>query len=214
MKIRLFAALLFMGIALAGCGSGEVVVSPAPLITTKISSSLSLDGYVVENPVTLALTSVQNTASLFAGLDPTTGAEYRAFIGFPLGGVGGVPGNAIIDSATLDIIINDVQIQPLNASVPIRIELVSFGAPLLPNDFDRIILPPLAFTTISPPISRTAIGFSVVVDVTVLMREAQRLALPAFQVRILEDFGFVTPGLIEIDDSTTVRAPQLTVKYF
>jgi hypothetical protein len=50
------------------------------------------------------------------------------------------------------------------------------------------------------------------------MVEAQRLGLLDFQVRILEDLGPVTPGLIEITDTTGVNrgavAPQLQVNYF
>ena len=46
------------------------------------------------------------------------------------------------------------------------------------------------------------------VDVTALMAEAQRLKLPDFQIRILEDDTFVFPdGLIEINDTTINRAP-------
>jgi hypothetical protein len=46
------------------------------------------------------------------------------------------------------------------------------------------------------------------------MVEAQRRGLANFQIRILEDFGFVFPGLVEIDDLTINRAPLLTVTYF
>jgi hypothetical protein len=46
------------------------------------------------------------------------------------------------------------------------------------------------------------------------MVEAQRRGLADFQIRILEDDGFVFPGLIEIDDTTINRAPLLTVSYF
>lgn len=212
MKIRFLAVMVFAFLFLAGCGSDTVVVAVSPVpFKTVITSSLLLDGYVVEDPLNLALTSFQNTASVFAGIDPATSAEYRAFIGFPLAGAGGVPGNAVIDFATLDIVIRTIQ--TAGSSIPIRIELVSFAAPLQPNDFDRIILPPLAFTTIIPPISPADVGKSVLVDVTAFMREVQRLGLPSFQVRIMEDFGIVTPGLIEIYD-TTARAPQLTVSYF
>ena len=212
MKKSFFAAMMIILFAMTGCGSGEVVVNVSPtLINTTITSSLSLDGYVVENPATFALTSFQNTASVFAGLDPATGAEYRAFIGFPLSGAGGVPLNAGIDSATLDIVIRNVLTS--SVSVPILIELVSFSAPLQPNDFDRIILPPLSPLTIKLNIFKTDVGKSVLIDVTALMREAQRLKLPDFQVRILEDLGIVTPGLVEIDN-TNAFSPQLTVNYF
>jgi hypothetical protein len=50
------------------------------------------------------------------------------------------------------------------------------------------------------------------------MAEAQRLGLPDFQIRILEDLGPVSPGLIEINDTTGANrgllAPLLQVEYF
>jgi hypothetical protein len=50
------------------------------------------------------------------------------------------------------------------------------------------------------------------------MVEAQRQKLLDFQLRILEDLGIVTPGLIEINDTTGVNraalAPVLEVTYF
>jgi hypothetical protein len=155
--------------------------------------------------------------SVFAGNDPVTGAESRAFLDFPLTGAGGVPGNAIIVSASLDIVINGIQ--PPNGTIPIRIELVSIQPPtLLTTDFDRTLQPPLAFTTIIPPVSQTDVGRHVTVNVTPLMVEAQRLSLNNFQVRILEDIGFVTPGLIEINNTTGLNrgtlAPLLQVSYF
>ena len=50
------------------------------------------------------------------------------------------------------------------------------------------------------------------------MREAQRLGLPDFQVRILQDLGPGIPVLMVIDDATgsdrSSFAPLLTVTYF
>ncbi|WP_298437491.1 hypothetical protein [Geobacter sp.] len=89
---------------------------------------------------------------------------------------------------------------------------------MLATDFDRTLQPPLDFTTIVPPISQADVGRHVSVDVTPLMVEAQRLALSNLQVRILEDLGPVSPGLIEISDTTGanrgVLAPLLEVTYF
>ena len=76
------------------------------------------------------------------------------------------------------------------------------------------VLAGIAFTTIIPPVSRADVLRHVTVDVTSLMVEAQRRGLPDFQIRILEDDGFVFPGLIEIDDTTINLAPLLTVTYF
>jgi hypothetical protein len=149
---------------------------------------------------------------VFAGIDPVTGSEFRAFLDFPL--TGAVPGNAIIASATLEIFIDSISIEAAANSIPIRIELVSFPPQtLLASDYDRIAQPPLTFTTIVPPIFRADVRHNVSVDVTSLMVEAQRRGLPNFQIRILEDDGFVFPGLIEIDD-TNALAPLLKVTYF
>ncbi len=62
-------------------------------------------------------------------------------------------------------------------------------------------------------------GTYVPIDVTSLMREAQRRGLSDFQeVRILEDLGPAVPVLMVIDDSTGSNrrsfAPLLTVTYF
>ena len=128
-----------------------------------------------------------------------------------------MPGNAIIASAFLDIFVTSIS--PANGIIPIRIELVSFQPPtLLPSDFERTLQPPLKFTTIVPPINSADVGAHVNVDVTPLMVEAQRLGLSNFQVRIMEDLGPVSPGLIEINDTTGANratlAPLLSVTYF
>jgi hypothetical protein len=203
-------------LALTGCGSD----SGPPPIVTQILSDAAFDGDIVQDPQTGSLTISQgNTQSLFAGIDPVTGAEYRAFLDFPLSGAGGVPADAIIVSATLDIVIDSILPQPLIGTIPIRIDLVSFQPPtLIGDDFDRTLLPALATTTIVPPISQADFGNHVPVDVTALMKEAQRLGLPDFQVRIMEDLGIVAPGLIEINDTTGINrpvlAPLLEVAYF
>jgi hypothetical protein len=157
---------------------------------------------------------------VFAGIDPSSGTEFRAFLDFPLIGANGVPGNAVIVSATLDIVLNNVFLQVPTDTIPIRIELVSFpGLTLVTDDFSRTLLPAIAFTTIVPPISLADAGNHVAVDVTSLMEQAQKLGLLDFQVRILEDLGAPFPGLIEINDTTdpTIRgalAPLLLVEYF
>jgi len=200
-------------LAMSGCGGGGS--SPPPAVVTQILSSSAFDGDIQFDPPNLFTIVQGNPLSVFAGIDPVTGSEFRAFLDFSLTGAGGVPGNAIISSASLDIFINSISIQPAASSIPIRIELVAFPPQtLLASDFDRIIQPALAVTTITPPISRADVLRNVTVDVTSLMVEAQRRGLVDFQIRILEDDGFAFPGLIEIDDSTTSRAPLLTVTYF
>lgn len=216
---RTFLAVIavFMILALAGCGDGG---SSRPVIVTDILSDPAFDGDIAKDANTGAFTVTQgNTQSVFAGIDPVTNKEFRAFLDFPLTGAGGVPGDAVILSAFLDLVINSIQPQPLIGTIPIRIDLVSFQPPnLVGTDFDRTIQPALATTTIIPPISQADFGQHVTVDVTSLMIEAQRLGLVNFQVRILEDLGLVSPGLIEINDTTGVNqrtlAPLLEVKYF
>jgi hypothetical protein len=71
---------------------------------------------------------------------------------------------------------------------------------------------------VSPDIVSADVGTFVPIDVTPLMREAQRRRLVDFQVRILEDVGPAIPVLLSINDSNgpdrIARAPTLTVTYF
>ncbi len=205
-------------LALTGCGGGND--GPPPTFTTQILSDSGYDGDIEQtSPDTATVTqgmspTVQN---VLAGIDPVAGTEFRAFLDFPLTGSGGVPGDAAIDSAFLEVFVDDLQ--PSNAVIPVRVELVTFQPPtLLPTDFDRTLQPPLAFTTISPRLSGADVGTYVPIDVTGLMVEAQRRGLPDFQVRIMLDLGPPVPGLFAIDDSTganrSARAPLLTVTYF
>lgn len=221
-RMFLAIAMVFTGLALAGCGGdGGVINSSTPPTTiTQILSDPAFDGDIVRNSLTNDFTVTQgNTQSVFAGTDPATGDEYRAFLDFPLTGGGGVPSNAVIVSAFLDIVINNIFPQPLTGTIPIRIDLVYFQPPtLVGTDFDRTIQPALMTTTIIPPISQADFGNHVTIDVTSLMTEAQRFGLANFQVRILEDLGAVSPGIIEINDTTGsnrgLLAPLLQVEYF
>lgn len=213
-RMFLSAIMVSISVALLSCGGGS------DTIVTQILSDPAFDGDIVQDPLTGAYTITQgNTQSVFAGIDPVTGAEHRAFLDFPLTGVGGVPGNAVIVSATLDIVISSILPQPLFGNIPVRIDLVFFQPPtLIGSDFNRTVQPALATTTIIPPISQADFRQHVIVDVTSLMVEVQRFGLPDFQIRILEDLGIVEPGLIEINDTTgasrAVLAPLLEVSYF
>ena len=216
MKRMLAVILIFTMLVLAGCGDDNGVPPP---FGTQILSDPAFDGDIALSQAGAYTVSQGNTQSVFAGIDPATGDELRAFLDFPLGGVGGVPGDAIIQSAILDIFINSIAPQPLNNTIPIRIDLVSFQPPnLIGDDFDRTLQPALASTTINPPLSNADFGQHVAVDVTPLMVEAQRLGLPSFQLRILQELGTPVPGLIEINDTTGANratlAPLLDVVYF
>ena len=217
----LAAIMVLVSLPLTGCGGGSSSAPPPPTIVTQILSDPVYDGDIANDPgsdlFTITQGMTQSVQSVFAGIDPAAGTEYRAFLDFPLTGAGGVPSNAIIESATLDIVINSVQ--TLTGTVPIRIDLVYFQPPtLVGTDFDRTIQPALMTTTIVPPISQADFGNHVTIDVTSLMTEAQRFGLANFQVRILEDLGVVSPGIIEINDTTGsnrgLLAPLLQVEYF
>jgi hypothetical protein len=218
-RLILAGAVLFMMLTLTACGGGHDN-GAQPTIVTQILSDPGFDGDIARDPLTGAFTVTQGTTqSVFAGINPGTGVEFRAFLDFPLGGTGGVPGNAVIVSATLDIVINSILPQPLVGTIPIRIDLVAIQPPtLIGTDLDRTLQPALASTTIIPPIAQTDLSGHVAVDVSALMTEAQRLGLANFQIRILLDLGALTAGLIEINDTTgpnrTILAPLLEVTYF
>lgn len=211
----LAAIMVFLILSPIGCGHHD---HGTQLFTSSTISNQDFDGDIEQVSVSPALFSITTIAggaqSVLAGIDFTRGTEFRAFLDFPLSG--GVPGTAVIDSAFLYIGITSVSLQSGN-SIPIRIELVDIQSPTLTaSDYDRAQQPPLAFITFS--IFQSDAGFPISVDVTSLMTEAQRLGLANFQIRILEDLVFVSPGLIEINDTTGVHrgdlAPLLQVNYF
>jgi len=212
--ISVFCALL----CLAGCGGNDAVGIP-PSVVTNILSNPRFDGDIEQvSPTSYAVTQgmTPTVQSVFAGIDPTARTEFRAFLNFPLGGSGGVPLNAIIDGAFLEVLVDNVI--PGNGSVPIRVELVAFQPPtLIGTDFDRTALPPLGAVLVSGNVTAADIGQFVPVDVTSLMILAQQRGLPEFQVRIMENLGPPSFTLIEIDDAITAdrpqRAPLLTVSY-
>jgi hypothetical protein len=217
MKRTLIAAIMvFVTLAQTGCGDGGS--NAAPIFVTSILSDSAIDGDIAQNSLG-AFTVTQGMSptvqSVFAGIDPVTRVESRAFLDFPLTTV---PVDAVISSAFLDIFIDSIQ--PPGGTIPIRIDLVSFQSPLVGTDFDRTILLPQASITIFPPISPADVGHHVSIDVTALMREAQFLRLAHFQLRILEDSGVLVPppGLIEINDTTGANrgllAPLLQVTFF
>jgi hypothetical protein len=219
--VRKFAiGVAAAAISLAGCGGGGSGGAPPPPITTQILSDAGFDGDIEQtSPTTFIVTQGMspNVQSVFAGINPGTLTEFRAFLDFQLSGPGGVPSNAMIESAFLDLHIDSLL--PATGTLPILIELVSFQPPtLIGTDFDRTIQPPLAYVVVSPPFAPADIGTNVSIDVTDLMVQAQQLQLPDFQVRIMEDLGPAIPVLLEIDDTTGANraslAPLLTVTYF
>ena len=211
-SLRLLTACALL--TLAGCGGGGD--DPPETFQTQILSDSGYDGDIEQTGPDSAIVTQgmgPDVQSVFAGVLDT---EFRAFLHFPLGGSGGVPANARIDSAFLEIFIDNIY--GTAASIPVRIELVDFDQPMVVTDFDRTVQPALAYTILSPRLGPSDIGKYVPIDVTGLMVEAQRRGLPNFQVRILQDLGTPVDGLFEIDDPTGAnrgsKAPLLTVTYF
>jgi hypothetical protein len=206
-------------LCLAGCGGGGSTVVPPQQFVTQILSNPRFDGDIEQISATSYIVTQgmsPTVQSVLAGIDDRSLTEFRAFLNFPLGGAGGVPANAIIDSAFMEILVNNVI--PSNGRVPIRVELVAFQPPtMIGTDFDRTIQPPLGAVLISGDVTAADIGLFVPVDVTSLMIRAQQRGLIDFQVRIMEDLGPASFTLVEIDDTTAVdrpqRAPLLTVTY-
>ncbi len=217
MRVGVTIGVVCALLCVAGCGGNDDGVPPQ--VVTQIPSDARFDGDIEQTSAT-SYTITQGMSpsvqSILAGVDPATGNEFRAFLDFPLTGTDGVPGNAIIDSASLEILIDNVI--PDTGSVPIRVELVTFQPPtLIATDFDRIAQPPLAAVLVSGDVTAADVGHFVPVDVTPLMIQAQERGLSDFQVRIMEDLGPAIFTLIEIDDAITTdraqRAPLLTVTY-
>jgi hypothetical protein len=217
----LFFAIACAALSIAGCGGGDGGSAPPPQpVTTQILSDPGFDGDIQQtSPLAFNVTQGMSPTvqTVFAGIDPLTLTELRAFLDFPLTGAGGVPGDAVIDTAFLDIHVDSLN--PAIGTIPILIELVSFQPPtLLDTDFDRTLQPPLASVVVTPPINQDDVGTNISIDVTPLMIEAQNLGLVDFQVRIMEDLGPTIPILMEIDDTTgsnrNTFAPLLTVTYF
>jgi hypothetical protein len=186
-------------------------------VISQVFSDPNADGDIAHDPgppETFTISTASTTLGVLVGIAPLSAIEYRGFLDFPLSGAGGVPANATIVSATLEVFINQVLMAAPATTVPILIDLVSFQPPILiADDFSRVTQPPLTSRTFN--IFSADARSTVPIDVTTLMREAQRLGLPDFQVRLLLDLT-ATSGQIEIDDRPTVSAtaPLLTVEYF
>ncbi len=219
--LRVYGSMMVVAgalLSLTGCGGGGDNGPPSPIVTHILSDS-RFDGDIEQTgPGTYTVTQGMSSTvqTVFAGIDPNAQTEFRAFLDFPLSGPGGVPGNAIIDSAYLEVLV-DTLIPP-NGSLPVRVELVAFQPPtLIGTDFDRVQQPPLDAVLVSGNVTSADVGQYVSVDVTSLMARAQQLGLVDFQVRVMEDLGPAIYTLMEIDDTTasdrSQRAPLLTVTY-
>lgn len=212
------ACVLF---CLSGCGGGggDGGGGPGPTeVETHILSDPSADGDIEQTPTSYVVTQGMqgSVQSVLSGIDPSSGDEFRAFLDFPLGGPGGIPGDAIIDSASLTVMVDNLA--PPDSGLPVRVELVSFQPPVLtPTQFDLGAEPSLGAVLVPGDVTGADIGHDVTVDVTPLMIQAQNLGLPDLQLRIMEDLGIQYDVLMEIDDTIgpgrPQSAPELAVTY-
>ena len=211
-RIALYLTLVLAVVVLNGCHS-ESDNDPLPRYHTEIISDVDYDGDIgLDFDDTYSVTSAADTGSVLAGVDPVSGEEFRGFLDFPLGGVDGVPSDAIIESATLEIYIIWTSDSSPDEIFPFLIDLVDFQPPyLIESDFNRVSQPPLL--TLPVDFYPSDVGSYVVIDVTALMSEAQTQRLPDLQLRFLLDFT-ADSGLIEIDDTDIDTAPLLKVTYY
>ena len=210
-KLRALAIFGTLVLILAGCTDEEVVF---PTFVAQTLSDQRADGdigFSLDPPPdgTFTISQADATGNVIFGLYADS-TEFRAFLDFPLDGSNGgdaVPLDAVILAADIEIFVNDVA---LVSTVPTLLDLVPFPITgLRVTDFDS---DPIA--TRSPfEFFPSDIGGSVLIDVTSLMAEAQRLGLPDLQLRFLLDFVPGASGVVEIDDGIDLRAPLLTVEY-
>jgi hypothetical protein len=212
-RIAAWLAAVLLAVALTGCVvSSDEHDDPSPTYVSQITSDAAADGDIAWTPPAMyTIASALDTGTVLAGVDPVSGDEFRGFLDFPLRGSQGVPWDAAIESATLEIFISGLSVSATDRVLPFVIDLVAFQPPLLvADDFDRVVRPPLL--TMPFDFYPSDEGAIVVIDVTALMEEAQIQGLPDFQLRFLLDFS-ASSGLIEIDDTDLETAPLLTVSY-
>ena len=213
--------LLYMGIAVVlalsftGCGDGD----SRNIYVAEILSDQLADGDIAYDPVLDSYTITNGPNTVYFGIDEINRnfPEFRAFLDFPLDGStsgDAVPLNAEILKATLEVFIDEVSFA---GTIPTLLDLVSFPINgLTPADFDSspFRFPNGSDATLSFDFFSSDQGSFVTIDVTPLMRQAQRLGLSDFQVRFLLDFDSDS-GIVGIQDRPNVvmTAPLLTVKF-
>lgn len=205
-------------LSLSGCSGGGD--NRRPVHVAQILSDQPTDGDIAFDPVLLTFDITQGPARLLFGIDALApGApEYRAFLDFPLDGSTGedvVPAGALIRSATVEVFVNEVSFA---FTVPTLLDLVTYpisGLREVDFDSDPLTYPDGSFASRTLEFLSDDQGNYVLIDVTPLMEEAQRRALPDFQLRFLLDFIPRAEGLVGIEDlpSATITAPLLTVEY-
>ncbi len=152
------------------------------IFSARILSDQPLDGDIEFDPFAGTFFITQGPSTVVFGIDSAirNSPEFRAFLNFPLDGLTGgdvVPLDAIIISATLIVSVNFVD---FTARVPVVIDLIDYTVPigLTSADFDSGSLEFQFFD-----IFASDAGNDVLVDVSLLMQQAQLLGLDVLQMR-------------------------------
>jgi hypothetical protein len=155
------------------------------LVTVNILSDPASDGDIAFDPVLNTFTVTTGPPEVIFGEDSLNVnlPEFRAFLTFPLDGITGqpvVPSNAVIVSALLDVLVNQVHFA---SHIPTFLDLVQYPfRALSAADFNTPILTPTSYRTLN--FFDTDQGNFVSIDVTPFMQEAQLPpVLLDFQVR-------------------------------
>ncbi|MBI5419533.1 MAG: hypothetical protein HZA60_05545 [Deltaproteobacteria bacterium] len=213
-RLLSLALVLVLAGVLAGCGGGG---NAAVTVFGQTLSDQRADGDVSFDPVlnTFTIAHATDTGNVILGIDEgnINFPEFRAFLDFPLdGSTGGdaIPLNAVIVSADIEVFVSRVDFA---TPVPTLLDLVTYpvtGPTAV--DFNSPPLTPTSFRTLN--FFAADEGNFVRIDVTPLMKEAQRQGLRNFQLRFLLDFVPGAAGLVTIADAGAGTAPLLTVEFF
>jgi len=201
-RLGWIAAGLVITFATTGCGGdGDHHTEVRPFVSN-ILSDVTVDGDIDLNGIITV-----GAGTVLAGVNPTTGNEFRGFFSFPLTSV---PADADVQFASLELFVLDLN--PL-LTTPFTLDLVSFRPPLLSTDFSNSQLP-LILTRDFDVFSTDPGGF-VRIDVSPMVREAFRRGLADAQFRLLLDLN-LSEGLVTIADpvASGATAPLLHVEYF
>ena len=176
------------------------------LVTVNILSDPASDGDIAFDSILNTFTVTAGPPEVLFGEDSANvnRPEFRAFLTFPLDGVTGqpvLPSDAVIDSARLEVLVNQVKFA---SDVPAFLDLVQYPfRGLSETDFNAPILTPTSFSTLN--FFSGDQGNFVGIDVTSLVQEAQvPPALLDFQVR----FSLETSGASSAARATSAKAAR------
>ncbi len=147
--------------------------------TASILSDLAADGDIAFDPALNTLTVTQSPSEVLFGEDSSAMdlPEYRAFLSFPLSSI---PTDAVIDSATLEVFVDEVDFA---STIPTFVDLIQYqnGLSLSSSDFDDPLVTSTSYRALD--FYSSDAGQFVDIDVTGLMTIAQANLFSDFQVR-------------------------------